>query len=79
MVGEGPYRALLVLSLDEEEVLWQTLDEALGHSLRRPDRAYELALFVYEESRNRSRELWRASAELLAALWGVGVELIVRD
>lgn len=75
----APYRSLLVLSLDEEEVLWQMLDEALEHSLRSPDRAYEIALLVLEESKNRSRELCRAAIELLAVLWGVEVELIVRD
>lgn len=75
----GPYRSLLVLSLDEEKVLWQMLDEALEHSLRRPDQAYEIARFVEEESRNRSRKLWRAAVELLAVLWGVEVQIILRD
>ena len=74
-----PYRSLLVLSLDEEEVLWQMLDEALELSMKSPDKAYEIALLVLEESKNRSRDLCRSVIELLAVLWGVEVKLIVRD
>lgn len=70
MIGEGPYRSRLVISLDEEETLWQMLDEALGLSLRDPRKSYELALFVWEESHNRSTELITAVVELLSVLWG---------
>lgn len=79
VIWAGPYRSLLVLSLDEEEVLWQMLDEALELSLRHPDRAYDLARFIEEESRNRSRKLWKATIELLAALWEVEVAIVCRD
>lgn len=75
-----PYRALLVLSLDEEETLWQMLDEALETSLEDPQRSYELARFVWEESRHRrSVAIEESALGLLGALWGVAVTVVRRD
>ena len=78
MIGEGVYRSLLVLSLDEEGILWQTVDEALEASRREPQRACEIAIFVWEESRGRSADLSRAAVELLTAIWGVEVRIVHR-
>lgn len=72
----NPYRSLLVISLDEEETLWQMLDDALELSMRDPVRANELATFVWEEARHRSaRDLSLAATELLSILWGPAVTL----